>query len=61
MDRLFLNKNLTQKRKQLLWRTKQKAKDMDYKFYWIFKRQIFVRKNKESDKVHFKHERDLEL
>ena len=50
MESLFINKNLTQKRNQLFWQTKQKAKDVDYTFYWNFNGQIFVHKNEENDK-----------
>ena len=54
MERLIINESRTQKRKLLFWQTKQKAEDLDYKFYWTFNGQIFVRKNEESDKVHIK-------
>ena len=33
MEKLFINENLTQKRKRLFWLTKQKAKSLEYKFY----------------------------
>ena len=59
MDRLFINKNLKQKRKQLFWQTKQKAKELSYKFIWTFNGQIFVRKNVGSNKIQVKSVNNL--
>ena len=61
LERLYVNEILTQKQKQLFRHTKQKAKDINYKFYWTFNRQIIVRKNEERDKTYIKHERNLNL
>ena len=34
MNKLYVNENLTQRRKRLFWLAKQKAKELDYKFIW---------------------------
>ena len=59
MDRPFINENLTQKRKQLFWQTKQKAKELNYKFIWTFNGQIFIRKNVRRNKIQVKSVNDL--
>ena len=56
MKRLFINENLTQSRKRLFWLGKQSAKRLGYKFIWTNNGDIFVRKNKASDKTHVKKE-----
>ena len=33
MEKVFINENLTQRRKKLFWNTKQKAKELGYKFF----------------------------
>jgi len=60
MDKLYINENLTQRRKQLFWLTKQKAKDMDYSYIWTYNGQIYEREDKNSDRLHIKHESDLD-
>ena len=60
MEKLFINKNLTQRRKRLFWLSKQKAKELVYKHFWSQNRQIFVRKNEESEKVLIRSESDLD-
>ena len=56
---LFINENLTQRRKRLLWLTKQKAKELDYKFIWTSNGQIYLRETEDSDKIHVKAEINL--
>ena len=51
MEQLFINENLTQKRKRLFWLTKQKAKSLEYNFYWTFNGNIFLRKQENTDKI----------
>ena len=50
-EQSFINENLSQKRKRLFWLTKQKAKSLEYKFYWTFNGNIFVRKQENIDKI----------
>ena len=56
---LFVNENLTQPRKQLFWKTKQKAKELGFKFFWTNNGQIYVRENEDSEKIQVKTENDL--
>ena len=60
MEKLFINENLTQRRKRLFWQSKQKAKELEYKYFWTPNGQIFVRKNEESEKVLIRTENDLD-
>ena len=60
MEQLFINENLTQKRERLFWLTKQKAKSLEYKFYWTFNGNIFVRKQENTDKIIIRKEEDLD-
>ena len=59
MHHLFMNENLTQKRKHLLWQAKQKVKELNHEYIWTNKGQIFVRKNQNKDKILVKMENDL--
>ena len=60
MAHLFVNENLTQRRKRLFWLSKQKAKELGYSYFWTHNRQIFVRKNEESEKIFIRTESDLD-
>ena len=59
-EKLFINENLTQRCKHLFWLSKQKAKELEYKYFWTQNGQIFVRKNEESEKVLIWSESDLD-
>ena len=48
MTQLYVNKNLTQQRKRLLWSAKQRAIEKDYKYVWPNNDKILVRKTKQS-------------
>ena len=52
MNKLFINKNLAQRRKQLFRMTKQKAKELNYKFIWTNNGQIYVRGDEDSKRLH---------
>ena len=58
-QRLFINENLTYHRKQLFWKTKQKAKNAGYRFFWTTNGNIFVRKTENSEATQIKSENDL--
>ena len=60
MEKLYVNENLTQRRKKLLWQTKQAAKERDYDYFWTNNGQIYLRKDEESNKIHIKSETDLD-
>ena len=59
MNHLFINKNLTQRRKNLLWQAKQKVKELNYEYIWTNNGQIFVRKNENEGKILVKTDNDL--
>ena len=46
MEKLFINENLTQRRKHLFWLSKQKATKLEYKYFWIHNGQILFGKMK---------------
>ena len=61
---IFINENLMQIRKKLVWKTKQLAKKENWNYFWTFNGNIlFVRKssNENSNVVAIKSERDLAL
>ena len=58
---IFVNENLTRFRKNLLWRTKQKAKDNGFKYVWTSNGNICVRLSKNTDAIMIKNEQDLDL
>ena len=60
MEKLFINENLTQRRKRLFWLSNQKAKELEYIYFWTQNGQIFDRKNEESEKVLIRSESDLD-
>ena len=58
---IFVNENLTRFRKNLLWRTKQKAKDNGFKYVWTRNGNICVRFSENCDAIMIKNEQDLDL
>ena len=59
MKRLYINENLTQERKKLLWQTKQRMKQLEIKFLWTMNGKIYVRKDEDSTSVIIQNEEDL--
>ena len=59
MERLYINDNLTQRRKRLFRLAKQKPIELKYKFIWTNNEQIYLRENEESNRIHVKIESDL--
>lgn len=47
-DKIYLNDNLTAKMKKLLWQTKTRARERQYRFVWVKQERIFVRKEEGS-------------
>ena len=58
---IFVNENLTRFRKNLLWETKQKAKENGLKYTWTTNVNAFVRKSKIHNSIMIKNEQDLNL
>jgi len=46
---LYINENLTQARKRLLWLTKQDAKKLKYDYVWTMNGKVYIRKDESSD------------
>ena len=57
--KLFINENLTQARKRLLWQSKQAAKENGYAYVWTMNGKIYVRKNDNSHSNVISTEEDL--
>ena len=57
--KFFINENLTRDRKQLLWKTKQAAKNLNFAFVWTNNGKIFARKDESSTVVVIQHVNDL--
>ena len=51
MTELYINENLTQRRKRLFWRSKQQAKELSYKYIWTNNGQIYVQKDKNHERI----------
>ena len=60
MEKVFINENLTKRRKRLFWNTKQKANELGYKFFCTHNGQIYARKDEESEKIYMRTESDLD-
>jgi len=59
MEKLYINENLTSKRKKLLWMAKQAAKKLDFKYVWTMNGKILVRKCSESPTHEIAEDNDL--
>lgn len=58
---VFINENLTQKRKNLFWQAKQRVKKFNYKFIWTTNGNLYVRKDDDSKQIPIKNMDDLNL
>ena len=56
ITQIFVNENLIRFRKNLLWRTKQKAKDNGFKYIWTRNGNICVRLSENCDTIMIKNE-----
>ena len=55
----FIDKNLTQGRKRLLWLTKQKAKPKNFSNTWTMNGRIYMRKDDAASSITIQSEEDL--
>ena len=56
-----MSENLAQRQKQLFWMTEQKTKELNYKFIWSGNGQIYVKGDKNSERLHtYKIRSDLD-
>lgn len=58
---LYVNDELTQHNKRLLWMTKTKAKESGWKFIWVKSGNIYARRNENSRFVIINNTSDLEI
>ena len=49
MTKLYVNENLTQYRKKLLWKTKELTKKYHYAYLWTTNGKVFVKKNMKDE------------
>ena len=61
VEKIFINENLTYLKKKLFWKSKQKAKEAGYKFFWTMNGNVFVRKLEDDKPILIKNEQDLDL
>ena len=59
MSKLYVNENLTQIRKRLLWKAKQMAKERDYAYIWTTNGRILVRKDADTNAIAILCDKDL--
>ena len=57
--KIFINENLTQARKRLLWLTKQKAKAKNFSYTWTINGRIYARKDDAASSIIIQSEEDL--
>lgn len=59
--KVYVNENLSPHYKQLLWKTKEKARDKNYAFVWFANGKILVRKEVNAAIIRVVTERDLDM
>ena len=62
-QQIFIMKNLTHTRKQLFRKTKQKAKEAKFQFFWTNNGtgNVYVKKSEMTDPILIKNDGDLNL
>ena len=60
-EKIYLNENLAQIRKKLFGKTKQKAKQMNYRYIWTTNGNIFAKKSDDEITLAIKNDLDLNL
>jgi hypothetical protein len=58
-NKIFVCENLTPYNKSLLWKAKQKAKEMNFKFVWVKFGKIFTKKDETSGTLRIENDDDL--
>ena len=61
VEKIFINENLTYLKKKLFWKSKQKAKEAGFKFFWTMNGNVYVRKLEDDKPILIKNEQDLDL
>ena len=60
MTKLYVNENLTQYRKKLLWKTKELTKKYHYAYLWTTNGKIFAKKNEKDEPKIIQSENDYQ-
>lgn len=58
-DRVFINENLSPYFKDLLWKAKNRAKELQYRFVWFSRGKVLMRKEEGKNVFEVKTEEDL--
>lgn len=58
--RVFVNDELTQLNRYLLWKTKNKAKELQWKFVWVKDGRIMAKKEETTRIFYIRNEPDIE-
>ena len=61
VEKTFINENLTYLKKKLFWKSKQKAKEAGFSFFWTMDGNVYVRKLEDDKPILIKNEQDLDL
>ena len=61
VEKIFIYENLTYLKKKLFWKSKQKAKEAGFKFFWTMNGNVYVRKLEDDKPILIKNEQDLDL
>ena len=59
MTDLYINDNLTPRRKKLFYRAYKKRSELKYSYIWTMNGEIFVRKDSKSPKIQINNETDV--
>lgn len=58
-EKIYLNENLTLRVKRLLWLTKNRAKEQNYRFWWTRGGRVYARKIDGAPQIRINNEDDL--
>ena len=61
VEKIFIDENLTYLKKKLFRKSKQKAKEAGFKFFWTMNGNVYVRKLEDDKPILIKNEQDLDL
>jgi hypothetical protein len=57
--KVYINEQLTNINRRLLWLAKQKGREMSYKYIWSKNGKVFARRDDEMGVIHIKNEGDI--
>lgn len=59
-QRIFINENQTAQNKELFWKAKNAAKKYNYRFCWVVRGKIFMKKSENATAIQIKNSVTLE-